>query len=233
MGAFTHVYILYCVELILSFIDDIQSEYSQIREDILAHPFIVGVGNGSLNVENFKHYVLQDYVYLADYSRVLAIGAARAPDLDTMSWFAGLLDETLNTEMDLHRTYCLEFGISRRQLENTVASPTTISYTSFLLKTAYQGTFGELIAALLPCQLGYWEIGQYLSSQGKPCNAPLYSQWIDMYSSEEFATLAATISDLANRIYEMVGDEEKLAMKEAYLTGVRFEHLFCDMAYNL
>ena len=217
----------------MSFIDDIQSEYNQIREDILAHPFIVGVGNGSLNVENFKHYVLQDYVYLVDYSRVLAIGAARAPDLDTMSWFAGLLDETLNTEMDLHRTYCLEFGISRRKLESTVPSPTTISYTSFLLKTAYQGTFGELIAALLPCQLGYWEIGQYLSSQGKPCNAPLYSQWIDMYSSEEFETLAATISDLANRIYEMVGDEEKLAMKEAYLTGVRFEHLFWDMAYNL
>jgi thiaminase/transcriptional activator TenA len=217
----------------LSFIDEIQSEYSQIREGILAHPFIAGVGNGSLNVENFKHYVLQDYVYLVDYSRVLAIAVARAPDLDTMSWFAGLLYETLNAEMDLHRAYCLEFGISRQQLENTIPSPTTISYTSFLLKTAYQGTFGELIAALLPCQLGYWEIGQHLSNQGKPYDAPLYSQWIDMYSSKEFGILASTIGDLANRIYDIVGHEERLCMKGAYLTGVRFEHLFWDMAYNL
>jgi len=47
----------------------------------------------------------------------LALGAARAPELEVMSWFAGLLDETLNTEMELHRGYCAQFGITREEAE--------------------------------------------------------------------------------------------------------------------
>ena len=177
----------------MGFVSDVETEYQAIRDGILGHPFIVGVGNGTLNVKNFKHYVLQDYVYLIDYSRVLAVASAKAPDLDTMSWFASLLDETLNIEMDLHRKYCQEFGITLSDLEQTIASQTTIAYTSFLLKTAYHGTFAELVAALLPCQIGYWEIGEHLSSLGKPSDAPLYSQWIDMYTSEEFGELASNL----------------------------------------
>ena len=217
----------------MGFVSDVETEYQSIRDSILRHPFIVGVGNGTLNVKNFRHYVLQDYVYLIDYSRVLAVASAKAPDLDTMSWFASLLDETLNVEMDLHRKYCQEFGITLSDLEQTVASPTTISYTSFLLKTAYHGTFAELVAALLPCQLGYWEIGEHLSKLGKPSNAPLYSQWIDMYTSAEFGELAATIRGLADNVGALAGTEERSRMTESYLTSLRFEHLFWDMAYNL
>jgi len=42
-----------------------------------------------------------------------------------MSWFAGLLDETLNAEMALHREYCREFDISAEELEATVGAPAT------------------------------------------------------------------------------------------------------------
>ena len=89
----------------MSFAEDIERAALPVRQAILAHPFITGVGDGTLPVERFKYYVLQDYVYLIDYSRVLALASARAPDLETMSWFAGLLDETLNTEMAVSYTH--------------------------------------------------------------------------------------------------------------------------------
>ena len=204
-----------------------------IRQAILAHPFVTGVGDGSLPVEKFRYYVMQDYAYLIEYSRVLALASARAPDLETMGWFAQLLDETLSTEMELHRTYCAEFGISRQQLEDTRPAPTTIGYTSFLLKVAHQGSFGELVAALLPCQWGYWEIGELLARRGEHREAPLYSQWIQMYSSAEFTALAQYIRGLADRLGNQAGPVEQEAMTEAYLTSLRFEHLFWDMSYNL
>ena len=106
----------------MGFIADIEIETQPIRQAILAHPFVTGVGDGTLPVENFQFYVTQDYAYLIDYSRALALASAMAPRLDDMSWFAGLLDETLNTEMALHRSYCEEFGISAQELESTVAS---------------------------------------------------------------------------------------------------------------
>ena len=191
------------------------------------------MGDGSLPVEKFRYYVMQDYAYLIDYSRVLALASARAPDLETMGWFAQLLNGTLDTEMELHRTYCAAFGISRQQLEETRPAPTTIGYTSYLLKVAHQGSFAELVAALLPCQWGYWEIGDHLARRGEPREAPLYGQWIQMYSSAEFAALAKSMRGLADRLGNQAGPVEQVAMAEAYQTSFRFEHMFWDMAYNL
>jgi thiaminase/transcriptional activator TenA len=204
-----------------------------LRRAILDHPFITGVGDGTLEVERFKYYVRQDYVYLIDYSRVLALASARAPDLKTMGWFAKLLDETLNIEMNLHRSYCAKFGITAEELEATQAAPTTTAYTSFLLKVAYQGTFGELVASLVPCQWGYWEIGDHLARQGEPKAVPLYCKWIQMYTMPEYTALAKEIRRLADEIGERASATELFAMGEAYLTSFRYEYLFWEMAYNL
>lgn len=217
----------------MTFADDMERESLPIRQSILAHPFVAGVGAGTLETARFKHYVLQDYVYLIDYSRALALAAAKAPDLPTMGWFAQLLDETLNREMDLHRRYCAQFGITPAELESTIAAPTTVAYTSYLLRLAHQGSFAELVAGLLPCQWGYWEIGDHLARQGEPIDAPLYCQWIQMYADPEFAALADQLRNLANRLGEQAGPAEVAAMGQAYLTSLRFEYRFWDMAYNL
>ena len=217
----------------MSFADDIEQKALPIRQAILEHPFVAGVGTGALDVAKFKHYVLQDYVYLIEYSRVLALAAARAQDLSTMGWFARLLDETLNVEMDLHRSYCAEFGITAVELETTKPAPTTVAYTSYLLNVAHQGSFSELVASLVPCQWGYWEIGEHLARNGEPADAPLYCQWIQMYTSPEFAELAGAIRSLVNRLGDRAGVDELEAMGRAYLTSLRYEYLFWDMAYNL
>ena len=217
----------------MGFVTEIENQTLSIRQGILGHPFITGIGDGSLPVDRFKYYVIQDYVYLIDYSRALAIASARAIDLQDMSWFAGLLDETLNQEMALHRSYCQEFGINLQELESVEPASTTKSYTNFLLKTAYQGSFGELVASLLPCQWGYWEIGDHLLKRGLPASAPLYAEWIKMYTSEEFTELAHQIREMANRIGDDAGFAEQAAMRQAYTNSVQLEHRFWDMAYGL
>ena len=217
----------------MSFAEDIETRALPIRHAILAHPFIAGIGDGTLAVEKFKHYILQDYAYLVEYSRVLALASAKAPQLQDMGWFAKLLDETLNVEMDLHRGYCAGFGITSGELEATKPAPTTIAYTSFLLKVAHQQSFAELVAALMPCQWGYWEIGEHLARQGEPPQAPLYCQWIQMYVSPEFAALAQEIREVANREARQAGPAVVEAMGEAYLTSLRWELKFWDMAYSL
>ena len=217
----------------MAFANEVEKRAVPIRQAILNHPFVTGIGDGTLDVEKFKFYVRQDYVYLIGYSRVLAIASARAPDLDTMGRFAGLLHETLNTEMELHRSYCAQFGITARELEETRAAPTTLSYTNFLLNVAYQGSYPELAACFLPCQWGYWEICDHLARQGEPAGAPLYCQWIRIYVSEEYKSLADWARCLANKLAENASVGEVARMEEAYLTSLRYEYMFWDMAYNL
>jgi thiaminase/transcriptional activator TenA len=115
-----------------------------------AHPFVRGIGDGTLAVERFEHYVRQDYLFLVEYARMLALGAARAPDLATMRRFADLAQAILGEEMELHRAFAREFGIDETELEAELPAPTTQAYTDFLVRTAALGELGELAAALLP-----------------------------------------------------------------------------------
>ena len=224
----------------MGFIEGVEERCLPVRRAILEHPFVTGIGRGDLDVERFKFYVAQDYVYLIDYARVLALGAARAPEPEVMSWFAGLLDETLNTEMELHRGYCAQFGISREELEATRPAPTTVAYTSYLLRVASQGSFGELAASLLPCQWGYWEIGEHLARRGGPstgsgqaAHAPLYAEWVGMYSSDEFRDLALRLRALTDGLGSVASPAEQVAMETAYVTSLRLEYQFWDMAWRL
>ena len=183
-------------------------------------------------LDRFKHFITQDYIYLIDFARCLALAAAKAPDLPTMSWFARAVDYILNTEMDLHRSYCAQFGITEAQLDATGHAPTCYSYTSYLLRVAHQGSFGELVAAVLPCIWGYWQVGQALADQGAP-DHPGYAQWISMYAGPEQQAVAAECRAICDRVAASAGPVEIAAMQEAYITCTRYEQAFWEMGWTL
>ncbi|ADF37747.1 MULTISPECIES: thiaminase II [Priestia] len=195
------------------------------------HPFVQGMGDGTLEKEKFRFYMIQDYLYLIDYAKLFAIGAMKATDLQTMGKFAALLDSTLNEEMSLHREYAKKFEISEKELEKAQPSPTTLAYTHYMLHVGQSGTLAELVAALLPCMWSYWEIGKELSE--KPgANNEFYREWIEMYSSEEFGELATWCINLFDSLTEDKSEAELEKLEEIFLNTTRFEYMFWDMAYN-
>ena len=149
-----------------------------------------------------------------------------------MSWFARAVDYILNTEMDLHRSYCAQFGITEAELDATRHAPTCYSYTSYLLRVAHQGTFGEVVAAVLPCIWGYWRVGERLADQGLPDHAG-YAQWIQMYAAAEQQSVAEECRAICDRIAATAGPAEIAAMKEAYITCTRYEQAFWEMGWTL
>ena len=197
------------------------------------HPLVRGIGDGTLELDKFRYYMRQDYIYLIDFCRVIALAAAKTPDVEDMGWFARLLDETLNTEMALHVSFCEDFDISEAELLATEPSPTTQAYTRFLLQVGYRGSVGEISSAILPCMWGYSEIGQMLYDRGVPQEAPLYTQWIEMYNSQEFADLAAWVRGFLDRIADGSGEDELERMREAFVTGSRYEYMFWDAAWRM
>ncbi len=196
-----------------------------------SHPFVRGIGDGTLYIDKFKFWVRQDYLFLIDYARLLALAAVRAPDLPTMRRFAELAHSTLSVEMELHRAYASEFGISLTDLEGEEKAPTTQAYTDFLLRVAAVGDFSELVAALLPCMWAFCEIGQRLAQGSRPAD-PRYAKWIDMYSSVEFVVLAGWCRDLVNGIAAESAEEAQRRMQEAFLKSSRYELQFWDMAWR-
>jgi thiaminase/transcriptional activator TenA len=195
-----------------------------------SHPFVRGIGDGSLNVEKFKFWVRQDYLFLIDYSRVLAMAVVKAPDLPTMRRFAELVQATLNVEMELHQVYAAEFDISSQELEAETKAPTTQAYTDFLLR-AGAGDYTELLAALLPCIWGFSEIGQGLSRGPRPVDER-YGKWIDMYASAEFVELADWCRGLVDNVAKAQPAEVLRRIEEAFLISSRYELAFWEMAWT-
>ena len=213
------------------FTDELRRAASPIWEADLKHPFVRGIADGTLPTEKFKFYLIQDYLFLLDYSRVFAHGVIKAHDEATMAMFAELLNETLNTEMDLHRGYCEKFGISAAEMETAPIAPTTHAYTRHILNVAEAGTLAELVAGVLPCQWGYAEIGTTLAEQGGS-PAPLYQEWIDMYASPEFLALGKSLRGLLNGLTAEYSSSERERIKNCFLMSSRYEYLFWEMAYT-
>lgn len=217
----------------MAFSDELLKLGEPVWSRSLSHPFVSGIGDGSLPVEKFKFYICQDYLFLVAYARVLALAAAKAQDLGIMAKFAALLHATLGTEMALHRSYCGEFGISPEALESTAPAPTAAAYTAHLLETAWSGSLGEIVAALFPCQWGYWEIGRALAARGLPAHAPLYAKWTRTYSGDDYGELARWVKSLLDELGEAESPAQQKRMAERFLQSSRFEHAFWEMAWRM
>jgi len=214
------------------FTQSIRKRADQIWRRELEHPFVRGIADGTLDTDKFRYYLCQDYVFLIEYARVFALASAKARELSTIGLFSELLHGTIHTEMQLHRDYCAGFGISPKQLEATRAAPVTHGYTRHLLTTAYAGALVDIVAAVLPCQLGYAEIGAALARQRRGAMNSRYAQWIEMYASEEFAAGARRVADLLDGLASGFPERELERLSELFLISSRYEYMFWEMAWS-
>lgn len=217
----------------MTFSETLRAQAERLWTASAGHPFVLGIGDGSLPLDRFSFYIRQDYVFLIEFSRVLALAVARADDLEDMQRYASLLDATLNGEMELHRAYCARVGIGREELEATTAAPATHAYTRHLLHVALSGTLAEITASLIPCMRGYAEIGAELAARGEPLSQPLYGEWIRTYAAPEFQELASWTCALLDRLAQDAGEAERRRISRAFLTSSRYEVLFWDAAYEM
>lgn len=165
-----------------------------LAEACLGHPFVRGLGDGTLPAAAFRRYVAQDAFFLRAFLRAYALAAARAERLETAARFhrlgGGVLDE-----LALHAGYAGRLGID---LDAVRPYPATSAYTDFLLATAWTRPAGEIAAAMTPCMRLYALLGQRLAGERRPETA--YGEWIDTYASAGFEELAAELEALLDEL---------------------------------
>lgn len=201
-------------------------------QQALNHPFVQSIGSGAMPVDKFRYYLVQDYLYLIAYSRVLALAVYRAPSVETMREMSALLHSTLETEMALHRKYAAEFGITTDALENATPAPSMLAYTSYMLDIASRGDFIANLTCILPCAIGYAEIGKKLKNDGKKPDNP-YQAWIDTYAGEEFQDYARRLAELVDET--AVGLPARIVdeLFEIFAASTKYEWMFWEMAWTL
>lgn len=217
----------------LSVTDKLHEAATPIWARCLAHPFVTGIGDGSLPVEKFRYFMLQDYLYLFDYARVFALGVVKARDPELMRAFAANVDATLNGEMNLHRAYMKRLGITEDQVLSVQPALDNLSYTNYMLSVAHTGTTAEIVAAILACSWSYAEIGQTLAEVPGALGHPFYGEWIQSYAGKEYAAVNAGLIDLMNRLGREAGPEQLQRLEDIFCNCSRYELGFWDMAWEM
>jgi thiaminase (transcriptional activator TenA) len=193
------------------------SDNADVAAAVLAHPFVRGIGDGSLPRERFAGYLAQDAFFLESFARAYALALARSPDTTTLLTLADLL-AGVRQELGLHASYAASWGID---MAGVVPLSATTAYTDFLLATACTQELGVVYAAMTPCMRLYAWLGASLDADA----AGPYAQWVRTYADPGFEEIARSLERLLD---EQAGDTT--AVRSAYRRAMHLELAFFEAA---
>ncbi|MFK0001052.1 bifunctional hydroxymethylpyrimidine kinase/phosphomethylpyrimidine kinase [Paenarthrobacter sp. NPDC090522] len=187
--------------------------------------FIQGLESGSLPEPQFNYYLAQDALYLNGYSRVLARAGALAPTEEEQLFWARSSQLCLEVESELHRNW-----LSTREAA-THTGPVTKAYVDHLLAASASGSYGVLLAAILPCYWLYAEVGHRLHASYVTAGSPsehAYADWLKTYADEDFAEATRKAIGFTDAAAVVASSHDRAAMVEAFAHSCRYETAFFD-----
>lgn len=215
------------VERLLDATKEIWDEYN-------SHPFVMGIQDGTLDKEKFQFYIIQDYLYLEEYAKSFAIGMAKAKSLETTRLFSEYINLLTSSEMDIHRGYMGKFAVSKEELEATSRSLDNLSYTSYMLRIAYEDGEAEILTAILSCAYSYEIIAKNIvKNNPKSVEHPFYGDWIKGYASDEYAENNVVLIDMLNNLTKSYTEKQIKHLIDIFVACSLYEMAFWEMSWNM
>lgn len=147
--------------------------------------------------------------------------------------FSKSVNTLLENEMDIHRGYIDELKISKSEIENSVRHINNISYTSYMLRIAYEYGEAEIITAILSCAYSYELIAKNMIKNNPECiNDRFYGEWISSYSSEDYSKINRMFIDMLNQLTVDYGKEQIENLADIFKICSMYEYLFWDFSWQ-
>lgn len=130
--------------------------------------------------------------------------------------------------MELHLSYCAEFGISQAQIEATPESVACTAYARFVLDIGNSGDLLGLYVALAPCLLGYGEAARrvYGDRESKR-EGNRYWRWVENYVAGDYVEAVGkgreVIEEEARRVGVGAGGQRLEELVEVFARATRLE----------
>ena len=214
-------------ERLLSVTKDIWAAYNE-------HPFVLGIQNGTLDREKFRYYIIQDFLYLEEYAKVFALGIAKAKSTETIQLFSKYVTLLTEGEMDIHRGYMGKFAVSREELETTPRALDNLSYTSYMLRVAYEEGEAEILAAILSCAYSYEVIAKTLLERNPAAvDHPFYGEWVKGYADPQYSDANILLLEMTDRLAQHYTEAQIWHLEEIFVACSRYELAFWELAWNM
>ena len=198
------------------------------------HDFVRSLGAGTLPEAAFRHYLVQDYLFLIHFARAHALAVYKSDSLDDMRDQAAAVSQILNVEMGLHIKYCAGWGLTEADMKAVPEARQTMAYTRYVLERGMAGDLLDLSVALAPCVLGYGEIGHRLMGAGAARQDNPYRTWIEAYGGADYRRIVAMAGAQLDRLHARRGGAARRAnLVETFRAATRLEADFWQMGLDV
>ena len=178
----------------------LKSSCNKEWSEYTGHKFLSDLVSNKLPDKNFKKYLVQDYIFLQQFLKILALSVYKSKSFEEINRSVNFI-KGIDHEIKLHISYCKKWKIPLRSLANIKVESANSAYTDHVLSVGKNGNNLDIFSSLSPCIIGYGEIGFKLSKIKNWKNSK-YSSWIKMYSSKEYQQVAKDNIDYLDILFK-------------------------------
>ena len=188
------------------------------------HRFLFDLVSNKLPAENFKKYLVQDYIFLQQFLKILALSVYKSKSFEEIDRSVKFI-KGIDHEIRLHINYCKKWKIPLRSLDNIKVEKANSAYTNHVLNVGKNGNNFDIFSCLSPCIIGYGEIGFKLSKI-KNWKKSKYSSWIKLYSSKEYQQVAKDNINYLDILFKNKKDKNLTRLKKNFKKSTMLERNF-------
>ena len=209
----------------MSFMNEILVANIPIWDECAATYFVREMQTGSLPLDIFREYIIQDSIYLKNYARVYGKLIYQSTTLSDLQFYYSALSFVTDTESAVRLRYLKQFGLNDGDIESMEPLPENIRYIRFLLNTAEKGSEGDMLMAVLPCMLSYSYIFRKIAAIPDTVSSKYYDL-IQDYAQDAYYESCRGMCEFADRKCDTLPAKEKdrlgCVFKQASLLELAF-----------
>ena len=215
----------------MTFLEECIQDSLPIWESCLETEFLKGVAGGTLSEECFKGYIVDDSLYLREYSKVFAWGMIHSQDMAEIRNYYSLLSFVNESEDATRRYYLRRYGITDEEIQPLPLRPENRAYVDCMLSAAQEGQgAAECMMACLPCMLSYgWIFGELIRRSPGVKDTP-YWPFVSDYAGNRYDAICKDWSAFTNRVCQDLTPERAAWCREIFRACSLHELRFWEMS---
>jgi len=224
-------FILFREEKIMSFMKETIRKSLGIWDECVKSDFISELKKGSLPLEKFKNYMVQDSIYLKHYARIYGKAIFHSTNLRDIQLYYSILSFVTDTESAVRIHYLSSFGMADDDIEFVQPLQENQNYIDFLLEIAEGSNICEILMAVLPCMMSYSYIFRKIADEPDSSKSR-YWDFIQDYADGQYYEDCITWGKFAARKCKNSTDGEKEHLSKIFEKASILELDFWKMAYK-
>ena len=209
-----------------TFFYKLKSSCKKEWSEYTGHKFLSDLVSNELPDKNFKKYLVQDYFFLQQFLKILALSVYNSKSFEEINRSVNFI-KGIDQEIKLHLSYCKKWKIPLKSLNNIIVEKANSAYTNHVLSVGKSGNNFDIFTCLSPCIIGYGEIGFKLSKI-KDWKKSKYSSWIKMYSSREYQQIAKDNIVYLDILYKKNKNKNLTILKKNFKRSTILERNFWE-----